>query len=380
MHILFSGVPALGHLLPLVPLARAAQAAGHDVALLTSGGMRDALAAELPTVPLLAAGPMPSALFAEVARRIPGSDPANRPEPADVAEFFAGTRVDLTVDDALREATAWSPDVVVADAVDLVGPLVAAALGIPYAVVAFGPEVPDAFRRPMTDLVLPRYTQRGLVPSPPLALLDPTPASLQAPGWTQHPVTVPFRSEPHSRPGERTPLAPFPATDRPRVLVTLGTVFGDAALLQTIIDGFHPDEADVLATVGVIGDHLADSEHVHFVPFRPMRELLDGVDVVVSAAGAGTVLAAASAGVPMVLLPQGADQFINAARAAEAGMAVVVDRAEAVGPAVHRMLAGSAHADAARRLRAEAEQRPSATDAISELVARVRRVATAEQG
>ncbi|MBT1676343.1 glycosyltransferase [Curtobacterium aurantiacum] len=376
MRILFSGVPALGHLLPLVPLARAAQAAGHDVALLTSGGMREPMATELPTVPVLAAGPMPPDLFAEVARRIPGSDPANRPEPAAVAEFFAGARVDLTVDDAVREARAWTPDVVVADAVDLVGPLVAAELGVPYAIVAFGPEVPDEFRRPMTELVLPRYAQRGVEPAPPVALLDPTPVSLQAPGWTQPPVTIPFRSEPHSRPDAASdqPLAPFPVSEwRPRVLVTLGTVFGDAALLTAILGGFHPDEADVVATVGVIGERLDDTEHVHFVPFRPMRELLEGVDLVVAAAGAGTVLAAASVGVPMVLLPQGADQFINAARAAEAGVAVVVDEPSAVGPAVHRMLAERSHFAAARRLGEETAQRPSATDAVRELVERVER-------
>ncbi|PZE60158.1 glycosyltransferase [Curtobacterium sp. MCLR17_044] len=379
MRILFSGVPALGHLLPLVPLARAAQAAGHDVALLTSGGMREPMATELPTVPVLAAGPMPPDLFAEVARRIPGSDPANRPEPAAVAEFFAGTRVDLTADDAERAARGWPPDVVVADAVDLVGPLVAAELGVPYAIVAFGPEVPEEFRRPMAELVLPRYAERAVVPTPPIALLDPTPVSLQAPGWTQPPVTIPFRSEPHSRPDTAAaaePLAPVSVRGgRPRVLVTLGTVFGDAALLTAILDGFQPDEADLVATVGVIGERLDDSEHVHFVPFRPMRELLEGVDLVVAAAGAGTVLAAASVGVPMVLLPQGADQFINAARAAEAGVAVVVDEPSAVGPAVHRMLAERSHFAAAWRLSDETAQRPSATDAVRELVERVERVA-----
>ncbi|QVG67253.1 glycosyltransferase family 1 protein [Curtobacterium flaccumfaciens pv. flaccumfaciens] len=376
MRILFSGVPALGHLLPLVPLARAAQAAGHDVALLTSGGMREPMATELPTVPVLAAGPMPPDLFAEVARRIPGSDPANRPEPAAVAEFFAGTRIDLTADDAERAARGWAPDVVVADAVDLVGPLVAAELGVPYAIVAFGPEVPEEFRRPMAELVLPRYAERGVVPTPPIALLDPTPVSLQAPGWTQPPVTIPFRSEPHSRPDTAAePLAPVSVRGgRPRVLVTLGTVFGDAALLTAILDGFQPDEADLVATVGVIGERLDDSEHVHFVPFRPMRELLEGVDLVVAAAGAGTVLAAASVGAPMVLLPQGADQFINAARAAEAGVAVVVDEPSAVGPAVHRMLAERSHFAAARRLGDETAQRPSATDAVRELVERVERV------
>ena len=45
----------------------------------------------------------------------------------------------------------------------------------------------------MAELVLPRYAKRGVLPSPPVALLDPTPVSLQAPGWTQLPITIPFR-------------------------------------------------------------------------------------------------------------------------------------------------------------------------------------------
>lgn len=104
-----------------------------------------------------------------------------------------------------------------------------------------------------------------------------------------------------------------------------------------------------------------------------MRELLESIDLVVAAAGAGTVLAAVSVGVPMVLLPQGADQFINAARAAEAGVAIVVDEPGAVGPAVHRLLADRSHFDAARRLGEETANRPSAAAATGELVERVER-------
>jgi UDP:flavonoid glycosyltransferase YjiC (YdhE family) len=41
MRILFSTTPALGHLLPLLPLARAARGHGHDVAVLTAQQNRE---------------------------------------------------------------------------------------------------------------------------------------------------------------------------------------------------------------------------------------------------------------------------------------------------------------------------------------------------
>ncbi|HEX8866381.1 MAG TPA: glycosyltransferase, partial [Lentzea sp.] len=96
MRILFSSVPQHGHLLPLFPLARAFQERGHEVAVLTAAGMTPVVAAQ--GLELRPAGPLPDVLFAEVARRT-GADPANAPTPDSVAEFFAGARVDLTVDE-----------------------------------------------------------------------------------------------------------------------------------------------------------------------------------------------------------------------------------------------------------------------------------------
>src|SRR6185503_20411409 len=49
--------------------------------------------------------------------------------------------------------------------------------------------------------------------------------------------------------------------------------------------------------------------------------LLPRVDAVVSHGGSGSMLAALAHGLPMLLVPLGADQFDNAARAVEAGLA-----------------------------------------------------------
>src|SRR5271165_1104684 len=91
MRILFFATPALGHLLPLLPLVRAARDRGHDSAVC-------------------------------------GADPTTDPRPEVVAEFFAGTRVDLTFEQALAAAKAWQPDLIVFECCDFVGPLVTAVL------------------------------------------------------------------------------------------------------------------------------------------------------------------------------------------------------------------------------------------------------------
>jgi UDP:flavonoid glycosyltransferase YjiC (YdhE family) len=53
MRILFSAVPAHGHVLPMMAMTRAAMSAGHDVSLLTHGAMSELA----DPVPVLAAGP-----------------------------------------------------------------------------------------------------------------------------------------------------------------------------------------------------------------------------------------------------------------------------------------------------------------------------------
>ncbi|WP_420369409.1 glycosyltransferase [Curtobacterium sp. L1-20] len=374
VRLLFSCTPAFGHFLPLVPLARAAHRAGHDVAVMTSAGMASVVAAELPDASFLAAGPMPDVLFTEVARRHPAADDAGVPgDPARVAELFAGVRVDLTMDDAVEAAGAWAPDLVVAEAVDFVGPLVARLLGIPTAVVAFGPALPEEFTSPMFLVAASRYAARGVAPEPPLAVIDPTPTLLQDPAWRPGPALLPLRAEPHRRDGESAVTGRHSGDGAvPTVLVTLGTVFADDALLQGIIASIAPGTAEVVATVGVLPDAVLpeDTATVHYERFRPMAELLEGVDVVVTAGGAGTVLAALSQGIPLVLIPQGADQPINAGRAAAAGVGLLVDHADAVGDAVQQVVADPRFAVAAKAVRDEIEARPSPDDVIAALAHR----------
>ncbi len=94
MRVLFSAVPVAGHVLPLLPMAGAAQTEGHEVAILTSEGLRELVA----PVQLLGAGPSIEDQVAETVRRTGRRWAGPGPE---AAEMFAGTRVDVTYDQAL---------------------------------------------------------------------------------------------------------------------------------------------------------------------------------------------------------------------------------------------------------------------------------------
>lgn len=361
MRILFSGVPAFGHLLPFAPLAREARAAGHEVALLTSGGMTEAIAADLPGVQLVPAGPMPAALFAEVGRRTGVADAAANPQPEAVAEFFAGVRVDLTADEAVAAARDWAPDLMICEATDFVGPLVASTLRVPWHMLALGPAVPPEFTAPMFALVAQRYAGRGLTPTMPGSYIDPVPSALQTPGFAPRARHLPVRAEARQRPAGSVDAGHEAARrEHRRVQITLGTVFSDPDLLTTIIRSLDTTELDVVATLGVTGIAAPAIAGVDYRTFAHLAELLD-VEVVLCAGGSGTVLGALSRGIPLVVLPQGDDQPLNAARTEAAGVAVVISDPQDAGAATRRVLNDPSFATAAHHLARSQSRQPPRT-------------------
>jgi UDP:flavonoid glycosyltransferase YjiC (YdhE family) len=364
MQILFAATPAFGHVLPLLPLARAFKARGHQVGFATAPGMTPLIEPE--GFELFPAGPMSDVLFGEVARRS-GADPAADPTPEGVAEFFSGVRLDLGADEALAAARGFAPDLIVSEMMDTIGPFVATALGAPLATLAFGPAVPQDFLAPMTALAAPRYAERGLTPPALMPsgrwLLDTCPPSLQFTGVRQPGERIALRPEAHQGAAPDAPAgaagqaAALPAGSRPRVLVTFGTFFADPAVVGPLLKSLAGLDVDLSSTLGLDGkaeDYDLDPRRVELVPFVPMAQLLDGVSAVVTHGGAGTTLAALARGIPMIMVPQGADQFIQAERVAAsgAGLALTPDRytPDAAAQALGRVLNEPGFAEEARRI------------------------------
>ncbi|MFI6027847.1 glycosyltransferase [Amycolatopsis magusensis] len=312
-----------GHFYPLIPLAKAAVEAGHEVAFATGEQFHPTLTA-LGIEPLTAGMDM-FAVMAEASGK-PDHDPretrANAtPEELEalVSRAFGAVLPRRYIDDLGPVLADRKPDLVVQE----VG-----AAGAAFAAVLAGiPVVGHGFGRVSTDdstaraiVREQREFARGLGLDLPnaqafgLPFVDICPVSLQDKGFLASADRIELRPVPFAQPG---PLPALARADRSRPLVylTLGTAFGAAGLLSEAIAGLAPLDADVLVAAGptidldAVGD-LPDNVVVE--SWVPQADLLPYTDLVVHHGGSGTTLGALAAGVPQLCLPQGADQFTNA--------------------------------------------------------------------
>ena len=105
--------------------------------------------------------------------------------------------------------------------------------------------------------------------------------------------------------------------------------------------------------------------------FVPLDNLLTAVSAVVAHGGAGTVLASLSRGLPLVLLPQGADQFLHARQVASAHAGIVLLPNEATpaatGSALQQVLTDRSIRTAAQDIAEEIAAMDSPDDVIEKL-------------
>jgi UDP:flavonoid glycosyltransferase YjiC (YdhE family) len=107
----------------------------------------------------------------------------------------------------------------------------------------------------------------------------------------------------------------------------------------------------------------------------PQHVVLPHCTGVVSHGGSGTALGALAVGLPQLCLPQGADQFLNAAAIASSGAGLSVSpsevTAEAVRHCLERLLRDASFASAAQRIADDIAAMPSPADtalAIADLM------------
>lgn len=393
MRVLVTTSPGLGHTFATIPLSWALRAAGHEVLFATAGR----LDGDLPAV--LGAGVQVAEIATrEQMERIRAGLRARRQAEADrlgvplreMVErdletarqarhvrdgngWVYGVRIfgpmsAGTLDGLVGVATRWKPDLVVHESMQGGGPLVAALLGVPAVEhpigFARGPQVVEAMAAYLAD----EYARFG-VSGPPerTVALDVSPPSMgvgPAYGW-------PMRYVPFNGGGLVTDWLTRPA-GRPRIAVTLGSILAELGFgpFGRIIEAAGQVDADFLLTVDA-ADLSARGPlppNVHACGYVPLGAMLGSCDAIVHHGGSSTTFTALDAGVPQLVLPELADQFINADAVARRGCGLVAEH-DVLDAALLGALAGD---DAMRvnaaQVRAELATMPSPVQVAARLV------------
>ena len=380
-RVLFTTPAALGHLHPMVPLARAMAARGHEVLwAVPNDGVEHVERTGIRAVPTGQAG---LTQVADVRRRYPELDALPPLEVGDVmfGKLFGAILAPAMLADLVPVALEWRPDLVVTDAGDFAGHIVAAELGVPSVTKGFGPLLPERRVAAAGEEVAPLWRSRGLEPRPYGGAYEHLYLDIYPPGMhTSDPAHIPHRQllRPVAEDGQGDGSSPLPLpdgrSDAPLVYVTMGTVFNNLEPLRVIIAALGELDVRVLVTVGPKADPAAlgpQPAHVRVERYVPQTRVLQRCDVVVSHAGSGTVLASLALGIPQLCVPQGADQYLNAAAVAPAGAGISLmpgeADADAVRGAVTRLLDDASFRDAARGISASIASMPSPDDVAAVL-------------
>ncbi len=161
----------------------------------------------------------------------------------------------------------------------------------------------------------------------------------------------------------------------PIVYVTLGTVYNrDLGIFRALLDGLRDEALNLVVTVGKQNDPALlgpQPSNVHVHRYIPQELLLPHCAAVVTHGGAGSTLGALAFGLPLLVVPQGADHFYNAERvvAAGAGVQLMPDRltADSARDAVRTLLHDDTYLNAARRIKNELDAMPDPLQAVETL-------------
>ncbi|MFG2231659.1 nucleotide disphospho-sugar-binding domain-containing protein [Streptomyces sp. NPDC048723] len=401
MRVLFTAAPGYGLMLPLVPLAWAARAAGHEVLLATTAHMTQVGAESgLSVADVFPERDIGSDLVAGAAGT---AEPAGD-TPAGYWDLVREVRPFELFTLAMTEGTItagreFDAELVVYCSDHMAGKLAAIALGVPALEV--GNRVSWSMRdeefrdgrehnartgilsddAPVMTALRERFGLRGTVPDL-LARIDPRAPSMgglaqEEPDASDGVPWRPMRYVPFNG-GAALPSWAMRRPERPRICLTLGTVApllpggGGLGLLIESLAGLDADimladsETD-LSQFGTLPDNL------HPAGFVPLSGILRDCSLVVHHGGSGTTAAALHHGVPQLILPGGADNALCARRVVDRKVGLSIDPAEAdttaIRAAVQRLLSEQAFATAAAEVQAEIAAQPSPAAVFDRLAA-----------
>jgi UDP:flavonoid glycosyltransferase YjiC (YdhE family) len=390
MRVLFATWAIDSHFAPMAPLGWALQASGHEVAVVCHPSFTSNVART--GLPARACGPdvdLFEFLRSDLSRHRwrpagPGDTHTDTEgDPARLARKLAGfTRraesvAALLAPDAVAFASAWRPDLVVFEPTSLVGPLVAAVLGVAavrhlwamdftapvngFGAVSEG-ELPGRFG-------LDRFVTTGDV------TLTPCPEGLEI---ADDLPRLPIRFVPYNGVSVLPDWLWRLPKRRRRVCVTWGTCiaplgFEAASFAPVVVRALA--ELDVEVVLAVDESRLAAFDplprNVVAAGRVPLHAVLPSCDAIVHAGTAGTMMTALVCGVPQLTIPYIDDQVFWSQRLEKCGIGRYL-RAESTTEAViregvARLLSDERTRAAVADARTQAVRRPSPADTVAVL-------------
>lgn len=381
MRVLVVTISAYGHLQPLLPLAQALVDVGHEVAIASGPDMRSR--AESAGFTTFGAGIAAGEAFGQLAVRFPDQE-YNRLAPSEILDWylphlFGEGMASVMLGDLEPLVRKWQPDVILHDTWEFASPIAAASAGIPSVSHTLGLRFVDRLLDAVAVAVAPLWRQRGLEPDREAGLyrhlcLDITPPGLQPYETARRRDTMhPLRPiAPPPVPGEALPQWIERRREVPIVYMTLGTNTNtDISVFRSVIEGLSDLDVEVLITIGFGNDPasigpLASNTHVE--NYVPQSLLLPHCSAVICHGGAGSTLSSLARGLPLLILPQGADQYIigDLVVAADAGLRLAPPdvNPSSVRASVLALLSEPDRWGGARRVQREIAAMPAPAEAV----------------
>ncbi|BFV55465.1 salmochelin biosynthesis C-glycosyltransferase IroB [Kitasatospora sp. CMC57] len=369
MRILFTGPAAPSHLFPMVPTAQALRAAGHEVLFASPQPVDQLRQAGFPIVEIGDGRSLKESFMATSGEQPRYARPdLGQDEIFELAAAAFAHASRSTVDGLLATAGEWGADLLIHDSCLASAQLVAAKLKIPAALQNFGfssgLDLAARLAAHFTDV----YEAHGVAAPAETTPLNVVPVSLGGDPGGLRMRYIPYNG------GGVVPGDLLRRVGRPRVAVTLGTVVTTVDGVQAItrlIEAAASVDAEFLLAVGDADlTHLGTlPANVRPLPWVPLAELLRVSDAVVHHGGSGSALTGVQAGIPQLLLPQGADNFLAADFLTATG-AALRSRSDDVDTALlTRLVDDQELREAAVRLRAENDALPTPAALVPDIEA-----------
>ncbi|MFD3745615.1 glycosyltransferase [Nocardia sp. NPDC058633] len=359
MRVLFVAMPLIGHLFPMLPLARRLRELGHDVMVATGGDAAAVVRTQLPVIDIA-----PPIDYLRAAVRGLGTHPVlavrsgkGMADARGGAHVFAVTNRPM-VDPLLRAATEFRPEVIVHEPFASAAAIVADRLGVPTVLHNIALDDGTVIRRELLRLL----TDTAL-PAPATTLSIAPPSIVDIDGRA-------LRYTPYSAPGATTPRFLREPSSRRRILVTRSTMLGDGpdTMLRAIVRAAPSVDAEIVIVRPDRRTLRADNlpANIRTTGWIALHDALPHCTAMVNHAGAGSVFAALHAGIPQIATPAPGDRAWNALAVRRRGAGLSIPARSITAAHLNTLIDDPDLASNARAVAAEIAAMPSVTEIADE--------------